>query len=412
LPWVNNSALQTNVRDGYIEGVVNAQGGASKLTEDRRRAAERFNRGEVRFLVSTEAAGEGVDLQQSCSALIHVDLPWNPMRLHQRVGRLSRYGQKEPVDVVTVRNPDTVESRIWECLDAKLDRITLAFQGGMDDPEYMRQLVIGMASPRMFTKIFAEAEPKLHGQRLDQWFDSETATFGGEGAVTMVRDLFGNVARFDFGEVADQIPKVDLPDLVPLFKALFAILGKRPSQNDEVRIGFTTPQDWMDDFTIADRYDLLFAREPRPVAGEDVAGVGLRVVDRALRTAIEVPDALAAMGDIAGPLVVFALRDRITGSQGAIRRVIVGLQKNETGEWTTLRDWEVIKLLNPAADKPRSGVFDVSPSREVNVMNLLLDAERILESRLNQLDLPFHLPTIERLACLVPGQPVVLKQER
>ena len=97
--------------DGFIEGVKTAQGRSSNQKEDRRRAAERFNRSEVRFLVSTEAAGEGINLQESCSALIHVDLPWNPMRLHQRVGRLSRYGQTQPVDVVTVRNPDTVESR-------------------------------------------------------------------------------------------------------------------------------------------------------------------------------------------------------------------------------------------------------------------------------------------------------------
>ena len=99
--------------DGFIEDVQDSSGNISGRTEDRHRAATRFNRGEVRFLVSTEAAGEGVDLQEHCSALIHADLPWNPMRLHQRVGRLSRYGQTDPVDVVTVRNPDTVESRIW-----------------------------------------------------------------------------------------------------------------------------------------------------------------------------------------------------------------------------------------------------------------------------------------------------------
>ena len=91
--------------DGLVEDVRDSTGTVSDRKEDRRHAAARFNRGEVRFLVSTEAAGEGVDLQGHCSALIHVDLPWNPMRLHQRVGRLSRYGQTDPVDVITVRNP-------------------------------------------------------------------------------------------------------------------------------------------------------------------------------------------------------------------------------------------------------------------------------------------------------------------
>ena len=99
--------------DGFIEDVQDSS--RQHLGPDGRPTpcGNAVQPGEVRFLVSTEAAGEGVDLQEHCSALIHADLPWNPMRLHQRVGRLSRYGQTDPVDVVTVRNPDTVESRIW-----------------------------------------------------------------------------------------------------------------------------------------------------------------------------------------------------------------------------------------------------------------------------------------------------------
>jgi hypothetical protein len=61
--------------------------------------------------------------------LIHIDLPWNPMRLHQRVGRLNRYGQTRKVEVFTVRNPDTVEARIWVKLNAKIEQIILWFAG-------------------------------------------------------------------------------------------------------------------------------------------------------------------------------------------------------------------------------------------------------------------------------------------
>ena len=50
--------------DGFVEDVGDSSGNISDRTEDRRLAAARFNRGEVRFLVSTEAAGEGVDLQR------------------------------------------------------------------------------------------------------------------------------------------------------------------------------------------------------------------------------------------------------------------------------------------------------------------------------------------------------------
>lgn len=391
--------------DGFIEGVLDSSGSISDRTEDRHLAAARFNRGEVRFLVSTEAAGEGIDLQHNCSALIHVDLPWNPMRLHQRVGRLSRYGQTDPVDVVTVRNPDTVESRIWDLLDKKLARINLAFQGAMDDPEDIRQLVIGMASPGMFTKVFADADPTLSGQTLDGWFDTETATFGGQDAVDTVRSIVGHVARFDFGTVAGQIPQVDLPDLVPFFKAVLAVRGRRPDQAEDLRLCFRPPEEWKDDFLIAavDRYELLFAREPQPKEGEDVAGVGLRVVDRAVRDAVELTEAVGTIRGLDAPIFVFSVRDRITGSDGPVRAVVVAAQLGGEGAWTLIRDWELIKRLNPLADKPRSLVFtDAHPAYDVS--DLMADARQYVVSQIDALELPFTLPIVESLACLVPGK--------
>lgn len=391
--------------DGFVEGVLDSSGNISNRTEDRRQAAARFNRGEVRFLVSTEAAGEGVDLQQNCSALIHVDLPWNPMRLHQRVGRLSRYGQTDSVDVVTVRNPETVESRIWDLLDEKLARVNLAFQGAMDDPEDIRQLVIGMASPGLFTKMFADADTTISRQTLDDWFDTETATFGGEDAVNTVRSLVGHVARFDFGEVAGQIPRVDLPDLVPFFKSVLAVRGRRPDQAEDLRLRFRPPEEWKDDFLIAAvaRYDLLFAREPQPKEGEDVAGVGLRVVDRAVRDAVELTGAFGAVRGLDAPIFVFSVRDRITGSDGPIRAVVVAAQSASDGTWNLIPDWELVQRLNPMADKPRSLL--VSDTRPADANSALLaSARQYVVSQVDALELPFTLPAVEDLACLVPGE--------
>ena len=392
--------------DGHVEGVKDASGNIYRLTEDRRLAAARFSRGDVRFLVSTEAAGEGIDLQESCSALVHVDLPWNPMRLHQRVGRLSRYGQTERVDVVTVRNPHTVESRIWDLLEEKLARIDLAFKGAMDDPEDIRQLVIGMASPGMFTKVFSEADSAARReQRLDDWFDAETATFGSAEAVDTVRDLVGNVAGFDFGSVAGQIPRVDLPDLVPFVKAILTVRGRRSDQADDLRLSFRPPQEWKDDFVIStvDRYELLFAREPQPTKGEDVAGVGLRVIDRAVRDGVELTGAFAAIRGLDTPIVVFSVRDRITGSDGPIRAAVVSAQLGADGDWSLIRDWELVQRLNPFADRPRSLVFgDAKPARDVS--DLIESARKYLVSQTDALDLPFALPTVDSLACLVPAE--------
>ena len=249
-----------------------------------------------------------------------------------------------------------MESRIWDLLDEKLARINLAFQGAMDDPEDIRQLIIGMASPSMFTKVFTDASSDRSSQTLDDWFDGATATFGGEDAVDTVRNLVGHVARFDFGTVADQIPQADLPDLVPFFKALLAVRGRRPDQAEDVRLRFRPPKEWKDEFTIAtvDHFDLLFAREPQPKDREDVAGIGLRVVDRAVEDAVGLTAAFGTIRGLHGPIFVFRVRDRITGSDASVRSVVVAAVSSGDRRWTLVRDWELIMRLNPVADKPRS----------------------------------------------------------
>src|SRR5207302_6633743 len=136
----------------FINGVHRADeirlpdGNVRTMNEHREGACRRFKEGGARFLISTEAGGEGIDLQERCHTLIHVDLPWNPMRMHQRVGRLNRYGQQERVEVFTLRNPDTEEARNWDRREEKPQRIEVALGQVMDEPEDMLQLVLGMAS--------------------------------------------------------------------------------------------------------------------------------------------------------------------------------------------------------------------------------------------------------------------------
>ncbi|MCB1431209.1 MAG: hypothetical protein KDK75_01925 [Alphaproteobacteria bacterium] len=125
------------------------------ISQPREHAADAFNAGKVRFPVSKVAGGEGIDLQERCAELVHVDMPWIPMRLHKRVGRLSRYGQKRPVSVHILRNPQTVEARIWDLLNERLERIQLAVSSVMEEQEDISQLVIGMAGNSLFNELFS-----------------------------------------------------------------------------------------------------------------------------------------------------------------------------------------------------------------------------------------------------------------
>lgn len=90
----------------------------SKNIEERRLVQEEFAKG-VRILISTDAGGEGLNLQ-FCHVVINYDIPWNPMRLEQRIGRVDRIGQTRTVRAVNFVLEDSVEHRVREVLEQKL----------------------------------------------------------------------------------------------------------------------------------------------------------------------------------------------------------------------------------------------------------------------------------------------------
>ncbi|MEW6546397.1 MAG: helicase-related protein [Bacillota bacterium] len=86
--------------------------------EERRRVQEAFAH-EARILISTDAGGEGLNLQ-FCHVVINYDIPWNPMRLEQRIGRVDRIGQKHAVRAINFVLEESVEHRVREVLEEKL----------------------------------------------------------------------------------------------------------------------------------------------------------------------------------------------------------------------------------------------------------------------------------------------------
>jgi superfamily II DNA or RNA helicase len=90
----------------------------SMSMEERQRVQNEFA-GEARVLVSTDAGGEGLNLQ-FCHVVVNYDIPWNPMRLEQRIGRVDRIGQRQVVRAVNFVLEDSVEYRVQEVLEDKL----------------------------------------------------------------------------------------------------------------------------------------------------------------------------------------------------------------------------------------------------------------------------------------------------
>jgi hypothetical protein len=120
--------------------------------------------------------------------------------------------------------PQTVEARIWDLLNEKLERIQLALSSVMEVQEDISQLVIGMTGNSLFNELFSGTHGLSNG-RLSAWFNQASATLGGRDVVETVRELLGNVSKFDFQQVGRDLPKVDLPDLEEFFTQTVARLS-------------------------------------------------------------------------------------------------------------------------------------------------------------------------------------------
>ena len=111
-------------------------------TADMRSALVDYFREEGRIMIATEAGAEGINLQ-FCSLVVNYDLPWNPQRIEQRIGRCHRYGQKHDVVVVNFLNrKNEADKRVFELLSEKFqlfegvfgasDEVLGAIESGVD----------------------------------------------------------------------------------------------------------------------------------------------------------------------------------------------------------------------------------------------------------------------------------------
>jgi len=118
--------------------------------EQRRRVQRQFAE-KARVLVSTDAGGEGLNLQFA-HIIINYDLPWNPMKIEQRIGRVDRIGQKHPVKAFNLIFENSVELRVQEVLEEKLATILDEF--GVDKTQ---DVLDSAESGAMFEKLYAQA---------------------------------------------------------------------------------------------------------------------------------------------------------------------------------------------------------------------------------------------------------------
>jgi len=134
--------------------------------EERKRVQEAFAK-EARILISTDAGGEGLNLQ-FCHVVINYDIPWNPMRLEQRIGRVDRIGQAHAVRAVNFVFEGSVEHRVREVLEQKLAVIFEEF--GIDKTG---DVLDSAQAGHMFDEMYVEAI--LNPEKVEDSIESVVA---------------------------------------------------------------------------------------------------------------------------------------------------------------------------------------------------------------------------------------------
>lgn len=172
-------------------------------------AAERRFRSKdgPRVLVCTAAGREGINLQFA-RVLFNFDLPWNPMDMEQRIGRIHRYGQSHTAQVYNLVLSDTIEGRIFLLLDEKLIEIARTV-GKVDEQgnvaEDLRAQILGQLSERLnYDRLYQEAlsDPELKRTHVEL----EAALSNAQEARQVVFDLFQDLDGFcldDYKPFAD-----------------------------------------------------------------------------------------------------------------------------------------------------------------------------------------------------------------
>jgi len=184
-------------------------GGVDK--EDRTRIEDEFNHGQSRLLFATDAASEGIDLQHSCHIMVNYELPWNPNRLEQRIGRLHRYGQEKEVTVWNFSFEDTRESKVFEMLQDKVESIrgqlgnTADVLGMLDDINVDSLIMESIRNdePASATKEELEELIDERQRTLAEWYERsliDTTTFDEESrrkiqdVMDQSEDVYGSEA--------------------------------------------------------------------------------------------------------------------------------------------------------------------------------------------------------------------------
>lgn len=170
----NNDARAKQIYDAWLSHHQGSDRVTGSRTADTRAALVEHFRDEAVVFLATEAAAEGINLQ-FCALVVNYDMPWNPQRIEQRIGRCHRYGQKCDVVVVNFLNQgNAVDERVYELLDEKFelfsgvfgasDEILGAVESGVEFEKRIARIYQECRTPEQIEASFTQLQRDLESQ--------------------------------------------------------------------------------------------------------------------------------------------------------------------------------------------------------------------------------------------------------
>ena len=184
----NGSNTDAKAKEIYAEWIARHAGTdrvSGSRTADTRAALVDYFREQGSIMIATEAGAEGINLQ-FCSMVINYDLPWNPQRIEQRIGRCHRYGQKHDVVVVNFLNRDNdADRRVYELLAQKFqlfdgvfgasDEVLGAVESGVDFERRIAEIYQTCRHPEAIHTAFEQLQLDLAGEISDAMLNARKA---------------------------------------------------------------------------------------------------------------------------------------------------------------------------------------------------------------------------------------------
>jgi superfamily II DNA or RNA helicase len=174
----NNDPKSREIYQRWMERNAGTDNVTNSPTSDKRAALVEYFRDEAAVMIATEAAAEGINLQ-FCNLVVNYDLPWNPQRIEQRIGRCHRYGQKFDVVVVNFLNrSNAADMRVYQLLDEKFklfdgvfgasDEVLGAIESGVDFEKRIVAIYQKCRTPEQISFEFDQLQQDLESEIDDK----------------------------------------------------------------------------------------------------------------------------------------------------------------------------------------------------------------------------------------------------